>query len=224
MVNLIKMINMILCIYLSKELGYMAGSKKMNEGEFATTREAAASLGVSLRTIQLWVESGVLTAWKTAGGHRRIPRTAINKLLQQQQAELNSEASSKTFKILIVEDEKELLGMYEVHINSWGLNCQVFTAKDGYDGLLEIGQHKPDLVISDLLMPGMDGFRMIHSLKEREETKDTQLVVVTVLDNEEIEEQGGLPSDVLILQKPIPFDVIKGLVMGGVSSKQFREQ
>ena len=136
MVNLIKMINMInmiLCLYLSKELGYMAVSKKMNEGEFATTREAAASLGVSLRTIQLWVESGVLTAWKTAGGHRRIPHTAINKLLQQQQAELNSEASSKTFKVLIVEDEKELLAVYEVYFKSWGLNCQVLTAKDGYE-------------------------------------------------------------------------------------------
>ena len=191
-----------------------------NEGEFVTTREAATSLGVSLRTVQLWVESGVLTAWKTAGGHRRIPRTAINKLLKQQQAELNHEANSKTLKILIVEDEKELLGVYEVYINSWGLNCQVLTAKDGYEGLLEIGQHNPDLIISDLLMPGMDGFRMIHSLKEREETKDTQIVVVTILDSQEIEEQGGLPKDVLVLQKPIPFDVIKGVVMDRIAAQK----
>ena len=193
-----------------------------NEGEFVTTREAATSLGVSLRTVQLWVESGVLTAWKTAGGHRRIPRTAINKLLKQQQAELNHEANSKTLKILIVEDEKELLGVYEVYINSWGLNCQVLTAKDGYEGLLEIGQHNPDLIISDLLMPGMDGFRMIHSLKEREETKDTQIVVVTILDSQEIEEQGGLPKDVLVLQKPIPFDVIKGVVMDRIAAQKSR--
>ena len=198
----------------------MAELKNMNEGEFATTREAATSLGVSLRTVQLWVESGVLTAWKTAGGHRRIPRTAINKLLQQQQAELSSEASSKTVKVLIVEDEKELLAVYEVYFKSWGLNCQVLTAKDGYEGLLEIGQHKPDLIISDLLMPGMDGFRMIHSLKEREETKDTQLVVVTVLDSQEIEDQGGLPSDVIVLQKPVPFDVIKGLVIEKIAMKK----
>ena len=198
----------------------MSEMKNSIGGEFVTTREAATSLSVSLRTVQLWVESGVLTAWKTAGGHRRIPRTAINKLLHQQQAELNNEESSKICKILIVEDEKELSGMYKVHINSWGLNCQVLTAKDGYEGLLEIGQHKPDLIISDLLMPGMDGFRMIHSLKEREETKDTQLVVVTILNSQEIEEHGGLPSDVLVLQKPIPFDVIKGLVMEKVAIKR----
>ena len=200
----------------------MSETKNLNESEFVTTREAATYLGVSLRTIQLWVESGVLTAWKTAGGHRRIPRTAINKLLQQQQAELNHEANSKTIKILIVEDEKELLGVYEVYINSWNLNCQVLTAKDGYEGLLEIGHHNPDLIISDLLMPGMDGFRMIHSLKEREETKDTQIVVVTILDSEEIEEQGGLPKDVVVLQKPIPFDVIRDLVTQKIAAQKVK--
>ena len=87
-------------------------------------------------------------------------------------------------------------------------------------GIDLINQHKPDLIISDLLMPGMDGFRMIHSLKEREETKDTQLVVVTVLDSKEIEEHGGLPSDVIVLQKPVPFDVIKGLVIEKIAMRK----
>ena len=39
---------------------------------YITSRQAASQLGLSLRTIQLWVENGVLSAWKTAGGHRRI--------------------------------------------------------------------------------------------------------------------------------------------------------
>jgi CheY-like chemotaxis protein len=63
-------------------------------------------------------------------------------------------------------------------------------------------------------MPDMDGFRMIRSLKNRQETKRIQIVVVTILNSEEIKEQGGLPSDVLVLHKPIPFNVIKELVMG----------
>jgi len=45
-----------------------------------TTREAAELLGVSLRTVQLWVDSGVLQAWKTAGGHRRVSRQSIDAL------------------------------------------------------------------------------------------------------------------------------------------------
>ena len=192
-----------------------------DQNNYVTTSEAATILGVSLRTIQLWVESGALKAWKTAGGHRRIPKSAINTLLKQQQFEMEEESSPlNLLKILVVEDEPELLNAYQVHINSWGLNCEVITAKDGYDGLLQIGEHRPDLILSDLLMPDMDGFRMIRSLKDRKETENSLIVAVSNLNNEEIEEHGGLPTDVIVLEKPIPFDVIKGLVMAKVAAKQ----
>ena len=197
----------------------MSNFKEQNN--YVTTREAATILGVSLRTIQLWVESGVLKAWKTAGGHRRIPKTTITKILKQQQFDMEEESSSlPELKILVVEDEPELLKAYQVHINSWGLKCEVITAKDGYDGLLQIGEHRPDLILSDLLMPDMDGFRMIRSLKDREETKNSLIVAVSILNDEEIEEHGGLPADVIVLKKPIPFDVIKGLVMAKIAVKQ----
>lgn len=45
-----------------------------------STREASEILGVSLRTVQLWVDSGILEAWKTAGGHRRISRASVEAL------------------------------------------------------------------------------------------------------------------------------------------------
>ena len=47
------------------------------QSAYCTTREAAELLGVSLTTAQLWVESGLLEAWKTEGGHRRIHRTSV---------------------------------------------------------------------------------------------------------------------------------------------------
>lgn len=47
---------------------------------YCSTTEAALSLGVSTRTIQLWVDSGVLAAWKTAGGHRRVLIESVEKL------------------------------------------------------------------------------------------------------------------------------------------------
>jgi excisionase family DNA binding protein len=56
-------------------------SEKYIERSFCTTREAAEMLGVSLRTAQLWSESGLLDAWKTGGGHRRISRQSIERLL-----------------------------------------------------------------------------------------------------------------------------------------------
>ena len=46
---------------------------------YCTTAEAARSLGVSIRTIQIWVDGGVLTAWKTVGGHRRILLDSVER-------------------------------------------------------------------------------------------------------------------------------------------------
>jgi excisionase family DNA binding protein len=53
------------------------------EKTFCTTREAAALLGVSIGTVQLWVESDLLQAWKTAGGHRRVLRDSVDRLLHK---------------------------------------------------------------------------------------------------------------------------------------------
>jgi excisionase family DNA binding protein len=47
---------------------------------FCTSCEAAELLGVSIGTVQAWVGNGLLSAWKTAGGHRRISRESVRKL------------------------------------------------------------------------------------------------------------------------------------------------
>ncbi|WP_229507613.1 helix-turn-helix domain-containing protein [Massilia sp. Dwa41.01b] len=53
-----------------------------NAAEFCSTKDAARLLGVSHRTVQLWVENGALQAWKTAGGHRRITIASVNRLVE----------------------------------------------------------------------------------------------------------------------------------------------
>lgn len=60
-----------------------AHSNRNEPTEIVTTRQAADMLGVAVSTVQKWVELGKLTSWKTPGGHRRIPLTAIQAVLQQ---------------------------------------------------------------------------------------------------------------------------------------------
>ena len=83
-----------------------------SEDAYVSTREAAEILGISLRTAQLWVESGVLLAWKTSGGHRRILRRSIDALLAERSkiSNANSEAPvlSQNLKLVIVEDDQDL--------------------------------------------------------------------------------------------------------------------
>jgi excisionase family DNA binding protein len=205
---------------------------------FCTTREAAMMLGVSLRTAQLWAESGLLEAWKTDGGHRRITRASIEQLLNTPSAKntpLNSSQMRRAgdlarpapptpplppFNILVVEDDRTLRQLYEIKLRSWPMQPIVACAGDGYEALIRLGVIKPDLLIADLQMPGMDGFRMLRTIKTSPELTSVSIVVVSGLDAEDIALHGGVPDGIPVLPKPIPFDRLLNIAELLVADRQ----
>jgi excisionase family DNA binding protein len=189
--------------------------------EFCTTRDAADQLGVSLRTAQLWVDSGILEAWKTEGGHRRISVASVERLMHAQTpppstphpaAQVAATAlGGDRLKILVAEDDNVLMKLYRARIAAWGLPIDVTTASNGYEALVLVGREQPDLMISDLLMPGMDGFQMVRTLTASSFREGMEIVVVTGMDAGEITARGGLPPGVRVLTKPVPFGELKAL-------------
>jgi len=183
-----------------------------SEDAYVSTREAADLLGISLRTAQLWVESGVLLAWKTSGGHRRILRHSVDALLAERIKQANAspkkELDQSALKVVIVEDDQDLLRLIELSLADFPQPIEVRSAKDGFAGLVLIGQFLPNLVIADLNMPGMDGFRMIHSLLGSE-FAPAKIIVSTALSPADIELKGGLPDSIEILQKPYSLKLLE---------------
>jgi len=176
-----------------------------SENAYISTREAADILGISLRTAQLWVESGVLLAWKTSGGHRRILRHSVDALLTERsrQAGIQPQQTEPkgAYKVVIVEDDQNLLRLIELSLSDLECSIEIRTARDGFEGLVLIGQYRPELVIADLNMPGMDGFRMIHSLVGSDFAPN-KIIASTALSLADIELKGGLPETIEILLKP----------------------
>ena len=187
-------------------------------GAFLTTREAAQALGISLRTAQLWVENGRLEAWKTEGGHRRITPGSVQRLLRgnlQAVAPEKPEAqppSTERITVLIVEDDKILLKLYKIMFASWKMPVDVITAENGIDGLIRIGKDSPDLMITDLDMPGMDGIQLIRNLVTSSLREGLEIVAVSGLDATEIAARGGLPPEIAAFSKPVPFAQLKSIV------------
>lgn len=187
--------------------------------EFLTTRQAAARLGFSLGTVQNMVESGKLEAWKTSGGHRRIPLAAVEALLSQRQITSRKSGTDNPIDILISEDDPTLQLLYQFTIEGWDLPVTLRQATNGFEGLLEVGKKAPDILIADLMMPGMDGFEMIRQLRANPALARMDILVVSALDRSEIEKQ-SLPGNVTIFTKPIPFHEIKGFLLGRLASRQ----
>lgn len=197
------------------------------EKSFLTTRQAAQILGVSLKTIQIWAESGSLRFWKTGGGHRRILRESVESVLARRQnqepgfratamsGQLESlrEQPSGRFEILVVEDEPTLLRLYRMALARWAMQPRVTTASNGFEGLVRIGNKRPDLLITDLEMPEMDGFQMLRTLRSMPEMDRMEMVVVTGLDPGDILARGGLPEGIPVLYKPIPFTELEEIAV-----------
>jgi len=79
--------------------------------------------------------------------------------------------------VLLVEDEKEIRAVAAMVIESLGYGMIV--AKDGAEGLALARQHKPDLVITDALMPKLDGRKMCQQIKADPDLQGTRVVIIS---------------------------------------------
>lgn len=84
-------------------------------------------------------------------------------------------------KIVIVEDNEQMLGFMKTTL---GGAYEVYTAADGQQGLEEIRRVYPDLIISDLMMPRMDGFEMCTLIRQDPLTSHIPLIMLTAKSNE----------------------------------------
>jgi excisionase family DNA binding protein len=178
-------------------------------------------LGVSLGTVQQMVENGLLEAWKTAGGHRRIRIGSVEDYLRRRTSG-NTGQPVGQLRVLVAEDDRIMQRLYAHTFETWSLPIELRLVESGFEGLLEIGRQQPDLLISDLVMPGLDGFAMISKLRSDAKLADMDIVVITGLTHEDIEARGGLPDDVTVYGKPVPFKELKGYIQARIAQLQRR--
>lgn len=168
-----------------------------------STMEVAQRLGVSLQTVQRWVDSGRLRAWKTPGGHRRIDAGSAEALFSARHEGLAPGAPVTGLLAVVVDDDavdRELL----VHLVQGALpGARVVAAEDGFAGLLKIGRLRPALVVTDVQMPHMDGLEMIRRLRADAEACPSVLVAVSAHRTDDLATSGALPPGVPLLRKPV---------------------
>ena len=116
--------------------------------------------------------------------------------------------------VLIVEDEKHLVELYEAHISRWPFSVTVYVAPNGYEALILAGEVQPKLLICDLRLPGVNGFNIVRGLCQVERFKDMRIVVVSGLPLAEIHAHGGLPERVTVMSKPVAYDQLQIIAEG----------
>ena len=147
-----------------------------------TTHEISRYLNVDLTTVINWCEQGKLQAYKTPGGHRRVQPENLLQFLNQYKMPIPPRFSDKmkgTLKVLIVDDEDEVRRVIARALKRNLSEAQLSEARDGFEAgklLLDIFPH---LVLLDLNLPGIDGFKVCSDIRRDERFKDTQILAIT---------------------------------------------
>lgn len=172
-----------------------------------TTVEAARLLGISPASVQRWVDAGHLKAWKTLGGHRRIDADSADALLLAQggapaaQAAVPQNEATRPFTVLVVDDDAITRELLETQVRIAQPGAQLLLAENGFQALLAVGRSRPDVVITDMVMPHMNGMEMIRELQAQAEPPC--VIAVSSQSRESLARLGQLPEAVQLLAKPV---------------------
>jgi excisionase family DNA binding protein len=187
--------------------------------ETYTTIEAARLMGLAVRSVQLMVDRGELQAWKTSGGHRRIARDSVHRWLAGRQGGAAAPAAGASVgtagaaaagaarparvpRVLLIEDSVHYQNLVRLLVAQKFPQVELQVADEGIAGLAMAGRLQPDVLIVDILLPGIDGATLITSLRSNPQFSASRLLVVTSLDEGQREPYAFALAGVPVVHKP----------------------
>ena len=145
---------------------------------------------VSKKTVLNWIYDGGMKAFTTYGGHYRIWPANVKKFLNSTGMDIPFDyVDDRTTQILIIDDDPTFSDILKTAIVAELPEVDVATTDDGYEGLMLIGELRPQLVILDIKMPKLDGFQVLELLKNRQAEHELKVLVITGFLDQETREQ-----------------------------------
>ncbi len=144
-----------------------------------STHDVAKICCVTPTTVIRWIEDGLIPAFKTVGGHRRVRREDLERVCRERGIPFNVPTGSEVGRILVVDDEPVVLDLVRDVVKELDHKFQVEVAKDAFDAGRLVATFRPQLIFLDLMMPGVDGFEVCHRLKKDPATQNTDVIAIT---------------------------------------------
>lgn len=108
---------------------------------------------------------------------------------------------SEKKKILLIEDDKTLCQIYRLNFEMEGFDLE--EAHNGKVGLAYALNHRPDIIILDLMLPGVNGLEILKVIKEKETTQHIPVLILTNLSGDEMEEAKKLGAQNCFLKTTV---------------------
>ena len=151
---------------------------------FLKPSEIAKMCAVTPAGVRKWIRSGTLKAYSTPGGQYRVEAGEVHRFLADNGMPLSRAelVRSGQTTILVVDDEPDIVELIRETLTAGHPECRVVATYDGYDACILAGSEKPDLLVLDLVLPGLDGFEVARHIQRNPMTSHVAILVVTAFD------------------------------------------
>lgn len=168
-----------------------------------TTHDISKLLQVDPSTVSKWIDRGILLAFRTPGGHRRVRSGDLRSFLIAHQMPVPAELGSSMVKLLVVDDEKAVLEAIKRAFKPHASQVEVTTTTSGVEALLMLPELRPHGLLIDLNMPEVDGYEVVRRVRARKQFEGVKLITMTARHSQEAVDQSLKAGAVACLTKPI---------------------
>src|SRR5512138_3861158 len=190
--------------------------QERTQPRFLTSLEVAAACGVSTRTVSNWIRDGAIPAHRTVGGHGRVAVEDLRRFLLERGMPVPRDLDGapapapdepaverRRRRVLFIDDDETLLQVVREFLA--GAGYEVETARHGFLAGYLAGHHRPDVIVLDIMMPGLDGYEVLSLMRRRPEARGIPVIACTSLKGPEAEERIRSAGFDAYVRKPIDF-------------------
>jgi CheY-like chemotaxis protein len=173
------------------------------------TYKIAKMCHVTPATVNHWIKAGKLPSFVTGGGHRRVWDADVIAFLKSHNYPVPAGVfSTGPVKILIVDDDSHQRRMLNDAIHRYFPSAEIHAAVDGFEAGHKIGVLSPSLVILDLRLPGVDGFKVCQMVREDKNAAAVRILAVSGLEEDGVKEKILAAGADDFLKKPFDGDAV----------------
>jgi excisionase family DNA binding protein len=195
--------------------------------ETFTTFDVAKLCNVAPLTVVNWIDGGRLPAFRTPGGHRRVQKVDLLGFMRRNGFSIpeSLQEGSGLARLLVVDDDANIRSVIAEHFSSRSRPYEVATAANGFEAGRLMVSFRPDIVLLDLHMPGMDGIQVCRRIKADPRSVGVIVIAITGYYTPEMNARVLECGAVRCFPKPVAPFVLSGFIDSIVSpSERSRRQ
>ncbi len=186
-------------------------SKSEKKVRIFSALEVANICGVVNQTAINWIKHNHLKAFTTPGGQYRVYAEDLHSFLKNRGMRIPEELvhlssdNNGSAKIIIIDDEEELNNMLRDYIGRKLPEAEIFQAFDGFEAGKLLTESKPSIIILDIGLPGVDGFKLCHKIKSDPDFDSAFIISISGLNSDEDRDRIMNEGADIFMPKPLDF-------------------